>query len=110
MLVCYLDDSGTDRRNRLVTLAGYIAKEDQWSAFETEVEPIFGRYGVKVLHTVDLHNTDGRAFTLMAPNPRAREAVKPNRPTNPHSGPGQPGARQRARSAERRAPRSDRPA
>jgi hypothetical protein len=28
----------------------------------------------------------------MAPNPRAREAVKPNRPTNPHSGPGQPGA------------------
>jgi len=59
MLLCYLDDSGTDRQNRLVTLAGYIAKEDQWSAFETEVEPIFGRYGVKVLHTVDLHNTDG---------------------------------------------------
>ena len=62
MLVCYLDDSGTDRQNRLVTLAGYIAKEDQWSAFEAEVEPIFGRYGVKVLHTVDLHNTDGEPF------------------------------------------------
>jgi hypothetical protein len=41
------------------------------------------------------------ALTFMAPNPRAREAVEPNRPTNPHSGPGQPGARQRARSAER---------
>jgi len=41
------------------------------------------------------------ALVFMAPIPRAREAVKPNRPTNPHSGPGQPGARQRARSAER---------
>jgi hypothetical protein len=43
----------------------------------------------------------GSALIFMAPNPPAREAVKPTRPANPHSGPGQPGARQRARSAER---------
>ena len=59
MLACYLDDSGTDPQNRIVTLAGYIANEDQWSAFETEVEPIFTKSDVQVLHTIDLHHTDG---------------------------------------------------
>jgi hypothetical protein len=59
VLVCYLDDSGTDRENRIVTLAGYVAKEAQWRTFETEVEPIFAQKGVKVLHATQLESTDG---------------------------------------------------
>jgi hypothetical protein len=59
VLVCYLDDSGKDAQNPITTLAGYAATEDQWKAFETEVEPIFANYGVNILHTKDLHHTDG---------------------------------------------------
>ncbi len=59
MLVCYLDDSGKDPQNPITTLAGYAATEDQWRGFETEAEPIFTDCGVEVLHTKDLHHTDG---------------------------------------------------
>jgi hypothetical protein len=59
VLVCYLDDSGKDPQNPITTLAGYVATETQWSAFESEVEPIFEDCGVKILHTKDLHKTDG---------------------------------------------------
>lgn len=59
MLVCYLDDSGKDPQNRVTTLAGYVAREEAWSAFETSVEPTFARYKVPVLHARDLEATDG---------------------------------------------------
>ncbi len=59
MLVCYLDDSGKDPQNRITTIAGYAATEEQWRAFEADAEPIFADYGVKVLHASDLHSTDG---------------------------------------------------
>ncbi len=59
VLVCYLDDSGKDPQNPITTLAGYAATEDAWRGFETEVEPIFAECGVKILHTRDLHKTDG---------------------------------------------------
>ncbi len=59
VLVCYLDDSGKDPQNPITTLAGYAATDDQWSAFETAVEPVFANYGVNLLHTKDLHHTDG---------------------------------------------------
>jgi len=59
VLFCYLDDSGKDPQNRITTLAGYIAKEDQWRDFEVAVEPIFDELGVSVSHAKDLHNTDG---------------------------------------------------
>jgi hypothetical protein len=41
VLVCYLDDSGKDRQNPITAVAGYIAKDDGWKTFESEVEPIF---------------------------------------------------------------------
>lgn len=59
VLVCYLDDSGDDQNNPITTLAGFVAKEDGWRAFETAVEPHFLEYGVRVLHTKDLHHTHG---------------------------------------------------
>jgi hypothetical protein len=54
-----LDDSGKDPQNRITTIAGYAATEDQWRAFEAEVEPIFASYGVNILHATDLHGTRG---------------------------------------------------
>jgi hypothetical protein len=59
VLVCYLDDSGKDPQNRITTIAGYAATDDQWASFEKEVEPIFAQYEVGILHAKDLHDTDG---------------------------------------------------
>lgn len=59
VLVAYLDDSGKDPQNRVTTVAGYVAKDTAWAAFEAEVEPIFVKYGIKVLHAKDLAATKG---------------------------------------------------
>lgn len=59
MLACYLDDSGKDPQNPITTVAGYLAREDAWQAFEAEVEPIFTEKKVSILHARDLHATDG---------------------------------------------------
>jgi hypothetical protein len=59
VLVCYLDDSGKDPQNRITTIAGYAGTDTQWQLFETEAEPIFAEYGVKILHAKDLHHTHG---------------------------------------------------
>ena len=59
MLLCYLDDSGTDSQNPIVTCAGYASTAARWEEFESEVEPIFQKYNVTVLHSVDLANTKG---------------------------------------------------
>jgi len=55
----YIDDSGTDPQNPLITLAGYVARDEAWRAFEANVEPIFARHRVKILHAMEMHNTDG---------------------------------------------------
>lgn len=59
MLVCYLDDSGKDPQNPITTVAGYLARDDAWPAFEAEVEPIFAAHRVSILHAKELHDTDG---------------------------------------------------
>lgn len=59
MLCVYLDDSGKDPQNRITTVAGYAATDEQWAAFEQEVEPIFTENGVKILHAMDLHHSEG---------------------------------------------------
>jgi uncharacterized protein DUF3800 len=59
VLVCYLDDSGKDRQNPITAVAGYIAKDDGWKTFESEVEPIFVEPKISVLHAKELHDTDG---------------------------------------------------
>jgi hypothetical protein len=50
---------GKDPQNRITTLAGFAAADTQWASFETEIEPVFAEYGVKILHARDLENTDG---------------------------------------------------
>lgn len=59
VLTCYLDDSGKDPQNPITTLAGYVARDTAWEAFETKVEPIFAHAKVEILHAVDLHHTVG---------------------------------------------------
>ena len=59
VLVCYLDDSGKDSQNPITTIAGYVGSQDQWARFETEVEPVFQKYGVAVLHAKELHHSEG---------------------------------------------------
>ncbi len=58
VLVCYLDDSGKDPQNPITTLAGYIAKDTAWQAFETAVERWFTEFDVGVFHAKQLHDTD----------------------------------------------------
>jgi hypothetical protein len=59
VLVCYLDDSGKDPQNPITTVAGYLARDGAWQAFEKEVEPIFAAQRVSILHAKELHDTDG---------------------------------------------------
>jgi hypothetical protein len=59
VLVCYLDDSGKDLQNPVTTIAGYVARDAAWIAFESDVENWFGQYGVTVLHAKELHDSDG---------------------------------------------------
>jgi len=58
VLVCYLDDSGSDPQNRVTTLAGFVATEENWKSFEKEVEPIFARRKVSILRARNLEETD----------------------------------------------------
>ncbi|MDP2331491.1 MAG: DUF3800 domain-containing protein, partial [Reyranella sp.] len=41
----------------LVTIAGYAMPEDGWAAFESAVELVFRRRGVKILHAIDLQQS-----------------------------------------------------
>lgn len=59
MLVCYLDDSGKDPQNPVTTIAGYVARDTEWEAFETEVERWFTDANVDVLHATDLQSGRG---------------------------------------------------
>jgi hypothetical protein len=59
VLVCYLDDSGKDPQSPITTLAGYIARDTAWQAFENDVQRWFTEFNVNILHTRDLHASDG---------------------------------------------------
>jgi hypothetical protein len=39
-------------------IAGYVMPDDGWVVFELAVEPIFERRGVKILHAVDLQQSN----------------------------------------------------
>ena len=58
-LVCYLDDSGTDEVNPLVTMAGYIGTVDAWRAYEADERPILDAKGVSILHAKEFYSNDG---------------------------------------------------
>jgi len=57
VLICYLDDSGKDPQSHVTTLAGFVAREENWKSFEKEVEPIFNKRRIEILHANDLEGT-----------------------------------------------------
>jgi hypothetical protein len=57
MMVCYLDDSGTDKQSPVLTMAGYVGVQPHWAAFERSAAKIFAAYGVTSLHAVDFNAT-----------------------------------------------------
>jgi hypothetical protein len=57
MMVCYLDDSGTDKQSPVLTMAGYVGLQRHWAAFEQSAAKIFAAFGVTSLHAVDFNAT-----------------------------------------------------
>ncbi len=57
MMVCYLDDSGTDKQSPVLTMAGYVGLQPHWAAFEQRAAKIFTAYNVTSLHAVDFNAT-----------------------------------------------------
>lgn len=54
-LVCYLDDSS--EAGIVSSIGGYVAKTEDWIRYEQLAPSIYKRFGLKVLHTKDLHGT-----------------------------------------------------
>ena len=58
-LVCYLDDSGTDAANSMVTIGGYIGTQESWRAFELDARRVMNEYGVTYIRGRDIHSNNG---------------------------------------------------
>ena len=56
LLVCNLDESGTNKQSPIVTIGGYIAVASAWSDFEVTARSIFNAYGLGYLHGVEFQN------------------------------------------------------
>ena len=59
MIVCYLDDSGTDDAAPVLTMAGYLGTYTGWALFEQDAKKVFDDFGVKVLHGKEFNDTKG---------------------------------------------------
>jgi Protein of unknown function (DUF3800) len=57
VLVCYLDDSGTDDAAPILTMAGYVGTFSRWTAFEHNAKKIFTEFGVRELHGKEFNDT-----------------------------------------------------
>src|SRR5947207_1495772 len=53
MLYLYLDETGTHATAGNIGVAGYLAREEQWSAFQVEWQEELTAYGVPFFHMTD---------------------------------------------------------
>ena len=60
MMVCYLDDSGTDAASPILAMAGYVGLQSKWAAFERSASKIFAEFGVTTLHGKEFNDTKGQ--------------------------------------------------
>jgi hypothetical protein len=60
MMICYLDDSGTDSASPILTMAGYVGAEPRWAAFEQSAKKIFADFDVALLHGKEFNDTKGQ--------------------------------------------------
>src|SRR5216683_1579048 len=77
MLTIYCDESGTDRKNRVAAVGGYIGQVVQWQRFEREWSKILNKpcYGVAMLHRSDLETWHGEFTEKRGWNPNRRGAL-----------------------------------
>jgi hypothetical protein len=59
VFVCRLDASGTDRPNKIVTMAGYVGFLPEWNDFEIKAREVCARENVSVLHAKEFCDTKG---------------------------------------------------
>jgi hypothetical protein len=59
VLVCYLDDSGTDKTAPALTMAGYVGALPAWGVFEQSARKILSDFGVTILHAHEFNGTKG---------------------------------------------------
>jgi hypothetical protein len=59
MMVCYLDDSGTDKAAPFMTMSGYVGPTHRWATFERSAAQIFAEFGVTILHAKEFNDTKG---------------------------------------------------
>ena len=59
VLKAYFDDSGTHKGSKSVVLAGFMASEDEWTAFEHAWQAILNREGLKSFHAADFESGYG---------------------------------------------------
>lgn len=59
MLYFFLDDSGTDERSPIITMAGYVALAQHWAIFDKRAKKLYARYNITQLHATDYHGTKG---------------------------------------------------
>jgi hypothetical protein len=77
LLTVYCDESGTDAKNRVATVCGYIGQVSEWRKFEQDWTPTLGRrpYRVKMMqHRVDLETWHGEFTPERGWNPYRRNA------------------------------------
>jgi hypothetical protein len=54
VVVAYLDESGTHGSSTCTVVAGYAGLQERWLEFEKDWREITGRYGVTVVHGIEL--------------------------------------------------------
>ena len=61
LLAVYCDESGTDAKNRVAVVGGYIGQISEWRRFEQEWTPVLRKspYRIKMMHRADLETWHG---------------------------------------------------
>ena len=57
MIVCYLDDSGTDGHASVIVMAGYASLAGDWRKFERTTKSIFKRHGITEFQAKEFHES-----------------------------------------------------
>ena len=75
-LTVYCDESGTDRKNRVAAVCGYIGQVSEWRRFEQEWMRVLRKqpYRVKMMHRAALETWHGEFTPERGWNPARRDA------------------------------------
>jgi hypothetical protein len=57
IITAYFDESGTHKGAPLAAMAGYFGDEQQWQEFDARLRKLFGEFGIRTFHLVDLRHS-----------------------------------------------------